>query len=95
MLLLPRYCRPLDDVPSRYEVEEPIRTMANRRAVGPDGLPVERLTVLVDEGDSATLENVYKFVVAVSRGGRMSQQWKDANVKLLHKKKDWALDGVW
>ena len=34
-------CRPLDDVPSRYEVEEAIRALANRKAVGLDGLPAE------------------------------------------------------
>ena len=41
-------CRPLDDVPSRYEVEEAIRALANRKAVGPDGLPAELLKVLAD-----------------------------------------------
>ena len=30
-------CRPLDDVPSRYEVEEAILALANRKAVAPDG----------------------------------------------------------
>ena len=43
-------CRPLNDVPSRYEVEEAIRALANRKAVGPDGLPAELLKVLADEG---------------------------------------------
>ena len=38
-------CRPLDDVPSRYEAEEAIRALANRKAVGPDGLPAELLKV--------------------------------------------------
>ena len=38
-------CRLLDDVPSRYEVEEAIRALANRKAVGPDGLPAELLKV--------------------------------------------------
>ena len=38
-------CRPQDDVPSRYEVEEAIRALANRKAVGPDGFPAELLKV--------------------------------------------------
>ena len=42
-------CRPLDDIPSRYEVEEAIRALANRKAVRPDGLPAELLEVLADE----------------------------------------------
>ena len=44
-------CSPLEDLPSRYEVEDVIRAMANRKVVGPDGLPVELLKVLVDRGD--------------------------------------------
>ena len=81
-------CSPLDDVPSRYEVENAIRAMANRKAVGPDGLPAELLKVLADEGDSDTLGNFYEIIVAVWRGGVVPQQWKDATIKVLHKKKD-------
>ena len=58
-------CRPLDDVPSRYEVEEAIRALANRRAVGPDGLPAELLKVLADEGEFNTLGNFHNIIVAV------------------------------
>ena len=32
-------CRPPDDVPSRHEVEEAIRALANRKTVGPDVIP--------------------------------------------------------
>ena len=52
-------CRPLDDVPSRYEVEEAIRALANRKAVGPDGPPFEHLKVLADDRELNTLGNVY------------------------------------
>ena len=76
---------PLDDVPSRYEVEEAIRAMANRKAVGPDGLPVELQKVLV-EGDSDNLASFHEIVVAVWRRGHVPQQWKDATIKVLHKK---------
>ena len=34
-------CMPLDDLPSLFELEEAIRGMANRKAVGPDDLPAE------------------------------------------------------
>ena len=60
--------------------------MANRKAVGPDGLPVELLKVLVDEGDLDNLGNVYEIVVAVWRRGRVPQQWKDATINVLHMK---------
>ena len=33
-------------------MEEAIWAMADRKAVGPDGLPAKLLKVLVDEGDS-------------------------------------------
>ena len=61
-------------------MEEAIRAMANRKAVGPDVLPVELLKVLVDEGDSDNLGNFYEIVVAVWRRGRVPQQWKDATI---------------
>ena len=81
-------CRPLDDVPSRYLVKEAIRALANRKAVGPDGLPAELLKVLADEGQLNTLGKSHDIIVAVWRGGGVPQQWKDATIKVLHKKKD-------
>ena len=80
-------CRPLDDVPSRYDVEEAIRALANRNAVGPDGLPAELLKVLADEGELNTVGKFHDIIVAVWRGGGVPQQWKDATTKVLHKKK--------
>ena len=76
-------CRPLDDVPSRYEVEEAIRALANRRAVGPDGL----LKVSADERELDTLGK-YDIIVAVWRGGGVPQQWKDETIKVLQNQKD-------
>ena len=73
-------CRPLDDAPSRYEVEEAIRALANRKAVGPDGLPAELLKVLADEGELDTLGNFHDIIVAVWRGVGVPQQWKGATI---------------
>ena len=81
-------CRPLDDVPSRYEVEEAIHALANRKVVGPDGLPAELLKVLADKGELNTLGKFHDIIVAVWRGGGVLQQWKDATIKVLHQKKD-------
>ena len=81
-------CRPLDDVPSRHKVEEAIRALANRKAVGPDGLPAELLKVLADEGELNTLGKFHDIMVAVWRGGGVPQHWKDAAITVLHKKKD-------
>ena len=80
-------CRPPDDVPSRYEVEKAIRALANRKAVGLDGLPAELLKV-ADEGESDTLGKFQEVIVAVWRGGGVPQQWKYATIKALHKKND-------
>ena len=66
--------RPLDDVPSRYEVEEAMRALANRKAAGPDGLPAERLKVLANEGEFNTLGNFHDIIVAVWMGGGVPQQ---------------------
>ena len=54
-------CRPLDDVPSRHEVEEAIRALANREAVGPDGLSAELLKVLADERELNTLGKIPRY----------------------------------
>ena len=80
-------CRPLDDVPSRYEVEEAIRALANQKAVGPHGLPAELLKVLADERELNPLGKFHDIIVAVSREGGVPQQWKDATIKVLHEKK--------
>ena len=62
--------------------------MANRKAVGPDGLPAELLNFLADEGELNTLGKFHDIIVAVWRGGGVPQQWKYATIKVLHKKKD-------
>ena len=69
-------------------MKEAIRALANRKAVGPDGLPAELLKVLCDEGELNTLGKFDDIIVAVWRGGGVPQQWKDAMIKMLHKKKD-------
>ena len=80
-------CRPLDNVPSRGDVEEAIRALAIRKAVGLDRPPLELLKGWADEGEN-TLGEFHDIIVAVWRGGGVSQQWKDATIKVLHKKKD-------
>ena len=57
-------CRPLDDVPSRYEVEEAIHALVNRKAVGFDGFPAEFLKFLADGEELNTLEKFHDIIVA-------------------------------
>ena len=68
-------CRPLNDAPSRYEVEEPIRALANREAVGPDGFPAELLEILTDENELNTLGRFPDIIVAGWVGGGVPQHW--------------------
>ena len=56
----------LDDVPSRHAVEEAIRALANRKAVGPDGLSAELSKVLADEGELNPLGKFRDIIVAVA-----------------------------
>ena len=87
-------CRPLDDVPSRYEVEETTRALANRKAIGPDGLPAELLKVLADQGEKLdTLGTFHDIIVAMWGGGGVAQQRKCVTIKALHKKKDITQSG--
>ena len=71
-------CRPLDDVPSRYELEGAICALANRKAVSPDGLPAELLKVLADEGEipsggSTISSSVCGGEVAYRNNGKMQR----------------------
>ena len=80
-------CRPLEDVPSRYELDEVIRALANLKEVRSDGLSAELLNVLADEGESNTLGAFHHIIVAVYRRGGVPQQWKYATIMVLHKTK--------
>ena len=47
-------CTSLDDLPSTFEVEETIKSMSNRKSVGPDELPAELLKLALDEDRDGT-----------------------------------------
>ena len=68
-------------------MEEAVRSMANRKAVGPDELPAELLKALLDR-NRAPFQHFYIIVRAVWMTGQVPQAWKDASIKVLHKKKD-------
>ena len=79
-------CRPLDRVPSRYEVDEATRELANQKAARSDGFPAELLRVLADEGELDTLGKFHDIIVAVWTGGGVPQQWEETTIEVLHKK---------
>ena len=41
-------CTPLDDLPSIFGVDEIMKSLSNRKAVGPDELPAELLKLALD-----------------------------------------------
>ena len=63
---------PLGVQPTIQELADAIRSLANGKAVG-------RVVVSVE---------LFKTVLRIWRGGEVPQQWKDAIIMVLHKKKD-------
>ena len=78
---------PLGVQPTMQELTDAIRSLANGKAVGPDGVSVELFKITLN-GDPALRRKLFDIVVCIWRGGEMPQQWKDAIIMALHKKKD-------
>ena len=64
------------------ELSDAIRLLANRKAVRPDGVSVELFKITLN-GDPALRRRLLDNIV-----GKVPQQWKDAIIMVLHKKKD-------
>ena len=69
------------------ELTDAIRSLANGKAVGPDGVFVELFKITLN-GDLALRRRLLDIVVRIWRGGEVPQQWKYAIIMVLHKKKD-------
>ena len=69
------------------ELPDAIRSLANGKAVGPDGVSFELFKITLN-GDPALRRRLLDIVVHIWRGGEVPQQWKDAIIMVLHKKKD-------
>ena len=78
---------PLGVQPTMQERTDAIRSLANGKAVGPDGVSVELFKITLN-GDPALRRRLLDSVVRVWRGDDALQQWKDAIIMVLHKKKD-------
>ena len=68
------------------ELTDAIRSLANGKAVGPDGVSVELFKITLN-GDSALRRRLLDSVVRIWRGGEVQQQCKDAIIVVLRKKK--------
>ena len=69
------------------ELTDAIRSLANGKAVGPDGLSVELFKITLN-GDPALRRRLLDIVVRIWRGVEVPQQWKGAIIMVFHKKKD-------
>ena len=68
---------PLGVQPTIQELTDAIRSLANGKAVGPDGVSVELFKITLN-GDPALRRRLLDIVVRIWRGGEVPQQWKDA-----------------
>ena len=69
------------------ELTDAIRSLANRKAVGPDGFTIE-LFKTTRNGGPALRRRLLDIVVRVWSGRELREQSKDAIIMVLHKKKD-------
>ena len=71
------------------ELTDAIHSFANRKTIRPDGVSVELFKITLN-GDPALRRRLLDIAVRVWRRGEVPQQWKDAIIMVLHKKKDRA-----
>ena len=69
------------------ELTGAIRSLANGKAVGPDGVSVELFKITLD-GDTVLRRRLLDIVVCIWKEGEVPQQWKDTVIMILHKKED-------
>ena len=72
-----------------HELTDVIRSLANGKAVGPDGVSVELFKITLN-GDSTLRRRLLGIVVCIWREGEVPRQGKYAIIMVLHKKKDRA-----
>ena len=78
---------PLGVQPTVQELKDAIRSLANGKAVGSDEVSVELFKITLN-GNPALRWRLFDIVVRIWSGGEVPQQWKDASIMVLHKKKD-------
>ena len=77
----------LGDPPVVSEPKKALRSMANGKAMEPDELPAELLKLGLSDSSHEILLAFHDITVAVWMTGEVPQEWKDATIKVLNKKK--------
>ena len=78
----------LEAEPTYAETQKAVRAMANRKAPGADSLPIKLLKLDDPTREPVVLKHFHAILVRVWRGEEIPQEWKDATIKVLHKKSD-------
>ena len=78
----------LGDPPVVSETKKALRSMANDKAMGPDELPAELLKLGLSDSSHEILLAFHGIIVAVWMTREVPQEWKDATIKVSHRKKD-------
>lgn len=73
----------IDGPPSLEEVHNAVKGLKNNKAAGPDGIPGE----ILKNGGPGLLRKLHQFIVSTWNSGKVPQQWKDANIITIYKRK--------
>ena len=76
------------DPPVVSETNKALRSMAIGKTMGPDELPAELLKLGLSDNSHEILLVFHDIIVAVWMTGEVPQEWRDATINILHKKKD-------
>ena len=77
---------PLGVQPTMQELTGAIRSFANGKTVGLDGVLIELLKIILN-GDPALHRGLLDVVLCIRRGGEVPQQWKYAIITVPHKRR--------
>ena len=78
----------LEAEPTYADTLQAVRAMTNSKALGAALLRVELLKLDDSTREPVVLKHFYAILVRVWRGEEILQEWKDATIKVLHKKSD-------
>jgi len=73
----------LDAPPSFHEISTAISHLKNNKAAGPDGIPAE----IFKFGGYYLQHRLHHFILSVWSSRQVPQQWKDANIVTVFKRK--------